>query len=660
MRADLHVHSRFSTRPTVWVLQKIGCPESFTDPERVYAEARSRGMDLVTITDHNSIEGALTIADRPGAFVSDEITAYFPEDRCKVHVLAYDLDEHQHAEIQRLRENIYELVPWLRRQNIAHALAHPLFSINHRLTAARVEQLLLLFDVFELNGTRERADNLLVRRLLDSLTPELIGRLADRHGIEPASPDPWRKGLIAGSDDHSGLNIACRWTEVAGASDVASFLQGVRRRESRPAGADATPKVQGRNFYSIAWRFYKSRFGLDRHVGASPLLEFVDRTLAGDTARDPSVVSRVVQAWRQRRRARSDKPSEGRARMVREAEELVVRNEDLLRIARGRTGSEVDLNETLFTFVNDATNRIATHFVRSVVDQLGRGNVFSLFDTIGSAGAMYSMLAPYFVAYSVFAQDRRNGWEIERHFPGDAAEASPRDIRVAYFTDTLDDANGVATAVRENSELAARTGKDLTVVTCREDRPRQDRPGVTVFPAVDAQPLPAHPEQSLAIPPFLELLAWVYDQGFTHLHVATPGPVGLAALGIARVLDLPIAGTYYTHLPKYVGALTGETSLEELAWRGVTWFHDQLDAVYCATGSTRDELIERGLRPERVVICPHTLRLHAEGGSAPGAFEEMWELWRQQPRRQRRTAPAGDPIQAYAQGPLSGVPGGVR
>jgi predicted metal-dependent phosphoesterase TrpH len=87
-KVDMHVHSRFSTRPSQWILQKIGCPESFTEPRRLYDIALKKGMDMVTVTDHNTIAGALEIAHLPNTFVSEEITTYFPEDRCKLHVLA--------------------------------------------------------------------------------------------------------------------------------------------------------------------------------------------------------------------------------------------------------------------------------------------------------------------------------------------------------------------------------------------------------------------------------------------------------------------------------------------------------------------------------------------------------------------------------------------
>ena len=54
LKADLHVHSRFSTRPSYWVLQKLGCAESYVDPLSIYEYAQRKGMNFVTITDHNS------------------------------------------------------------------------------------------------------------------------------------------------------------------------------------------------------------------------------------------------------------------------------------------------------------------------------------------------------------------------------------------------------------------------------------------------------------------------------------------------------------------------------------------------------------------------------------------------------------------------------
>ncbi len=64
-KADLHVHSKYSDRPSEWFLRRIGAPECFVEPLAVYDRARDRGMVFVTITDHNCICGALEIAHQP-------------------------------------------------------------------------------------------------------------------------------------------------------------------------------------------------------------------------------------------------------------------------------------------------------------------------------------------------------------------------------------------------------------------------------------------------------------------------------------------------------------------------------------------------------------------------------------------------------------------
>ena len=50
-----------------------------------------RGMTHVTISDHNTIEGVLEIAHLDNVFISEELTTYFPEDGCKLHVLAWNI-----------------------------------------------------------------------------------------------------------------------------------------------------------------------------------------------------------------------------------------------------------------------------------------------------------------------------------------------------------------------------------------------------------------------------------------------------------------------------------------------------------------------------------------------------------------------------------------
>src|SRR3954471_22467499 len=108
LKADLHLHSRFSERAPEWLFRRAGLPDSYSKPADLYEQLRAGGHDFVTLTDHNSIDGCLTISERPGGFTSEQSTTHFAEDRSGIHLLVWGLEGRQHRETIGLRENIYE------------------------------------------------------------------------------------------------------------------------------------------------------------------------------------------------------------------------------------------------------------------------------------------------------------------------------------------------------------------------------------------------------------------------------------------------------------------------------------------------------------------------------------------------------------------------
>ena len=108
MKLDTHVHTVHSGKSTLKPLARL-LLESYNAVEGVYRLAKSRGMELVTITDHDEIDGALTIAHRPDVIVGCEVTGGF-RDGVRVHLGVLGLNECQHREIQRLRYDVLELL----------------------------------------------------------------------------------------------------------------------------------------------------------------------------------------------------------------------------------------------------------------------------------------------------------------------------------------------------------------------------------------------------------------------------------------------------------------------------------------------------------------------------------------------------------------------
>ena len=87
--------------------------------------AKGRGMDFVTITDRDSIDGVLSIADRDDVFMSVELTARFRDTREAVTVLCYGVSAFDHQWLQRRRDDLEVCVAYLREHSIAYTLTQP-------------------------------------------------------------------------------------------------------------------------------------------------------------------------------------------------------------------------------------------------------------------------------------------------------------------------------------------------------------------------------------------------------------------------------------------------------------------------------------------------------------------------------------------------------
>ena len=189
--------------------------------------------------------------------MSEEITTTFPEDRCKVHVLLWNITEDQHREAHRLAQNIFELQKYLAQENIQHCVAHALYSINKRLTAGHFERLLLMFKHFEVrNGYRDRLSNEVLTEILDSLTPEIIERLVDQYGIEPTHPEPWVKYRTGGSDDHSCTFIGQTYTQTPRADTIGEYLDMVSRGQCAAGGEHGSTQKFGYTIYKVSYTYH--------------------------------------------------------------------------------------------------------------------------------------------------------------------------------------------------------------------------------------------------------------------------------------------------------------------------------------------------------------------------------------------------------------------
>ena len=595
-KADLHVHSSHSNKPTYWAMRKFNVPESYTSPQHLYRTARERGMDYVTITDHNSINGALEIAHLSGTFISSEITAHFPENGCKVHVVVLHISEAQFPAILELRKNVYELVAYLHSEKIAHFMAHPLYSQNDKLNLEIIERSLLLFTTFEImNGCRAHRFNGFTKRLVSSLNEAVITRLADKHDLQPYGATPWVKGVVGGSDDHGGLFIARAHTTVYETPDINGFIDAIRSGDSWADGEDGGPLTMAHSLYGIAHSFYRERLG-ERRRGTTPFVSaLLDRFFNLGSERG-SFIEKIRLFILKNLPASQDHTGKSFEEILDSEARLLLGDSEFLAGI-----NEVDSNRKIFAVSSRLANRLVFHYTNRLMTLPLNAGFFDYLNTVGTIGLVHTLISPYYLAFHHQHKGKELIRDLTRSLPEMHINEAPE--KIALFTDTLDEINGVAITIKRLISTARSRGIELTVITAGNDG-ADDVAGVKKFLSVGDFVLPEYPELKLNFPPILDVMDFIEREGFTRIHISTPGTVGLLGLLIARMMNIPVAGTYHTDIPQYVRSLTGDEFLENAAWSYMIWFYGQMEEVLVPSEGTREQLKSRGLPPERMKPLP--------------------------------------------------------
>lgn len=561
-------------------------------------------MDFVTITDHNRIDGCLEIADRPGTFISEQISTRFPDDRCEVHLLVWGLTEAQHEAMQARRENIFDLQTYLAAEGLAHAVAHPLYRVDDRLATTHLEKLVLLFKHFEgLNGHRARLLSDVTQFILTHLTPAKLDELANRHGLAPTHPEPWIKVLVGGSDDHGGMYPGSAFTETPSAANVAEFLEHLRAGRCEPLGTGGTPLALSHSLYNNLRQFIG-----DKAAGAkssSLIGKAFSRFMEGE---DPTEFS-----WSEKLGFIAEGITSGRifelakpanASLWKQFADTFTGSEFKTLLAR-ETAGITEPERRAFVIANFFANQLAFRFFTTFVKEISGGNIIEAIREISVLLPVLAPLAPYLYAFRSQAPHRPWLAELSTSLCGEQPPALANNKR-AWFTDTLEDVNGVANTIKRLTAAVCAEGHELVVVTSRSTITITGIP-IKNFAPVGEFELPEYELQKLSFPPILQIIDYIQREGFTELIISTPGPIGLTALLAAKVLGIRTSGIYHTDFPQYVRILTDDNFLETLTWNYMKWFYEQLDLLYVNSEGYRRAWTDRGITAGKIRILPRGL-----------------------------------------------------
>ena len=107
-------------------------------------------------------------------------------------------------------------------------------------------------------------------------------------------------------------------------------------------------------------------------------------------------------------------------------------------------------------------------------------------------------------------------------------------------------------------------------------------------------PMPTYPEIRLALNAYDAMQERFKAFEPEAIHIATEGPVGLAARRICLEWKLPFTTSYHTRFPEYISARLPVPTAVGYAF--MRWFHGPSGRIMVATESFRNELEKKGFR----------------------------------------------------------------
>ncbi len=545
-RVDLHCHSTASQLSRLGVQRSLGLPECATPPEEVYELAKRRGMDFVTITDHDTIDGCLELADRPDCFVSEELTARFAGEPQAVHVLCYGITPGDHEWLQAHSGDVEACAAYLHEQGIACALAHPFFNVAAPLTRRHRRRLAELFPIWEVrNGSRAAELNM----------PAAI--YIDTHG-----------GIgIGGSDDHAGVDIGRTFTEAPDATTPEEFLRHLRRGDAEAGGEQGSAAKWTHAAMALATRaLVLGDGGSEQATPAAPspaaVLKMVERVIREGAAREGKVAADIG-------------PDDARCLLEAWLNSLGIdlRGRELLAHLQSEGFSHADLYRRARR-IHDRRLRVA---VEGGVTAVAGG------DFATAIGGVFEALVPA-VPYA----------PSTAFLGAEKAKLSNREgeRRVAVIVDGIGSMHGVTHTIEQIREHGV-PGFDVDVIGTDAGVDRR-------LPAAAELELPFYEGMRLGVPGLPDLVEVLAEGRYDLLHVTAPGPAGIAATLLSRVTGMPLLASYHTELAAYAGMRSGDGGIEAAAAAALGAFYGAPGLVLSPSPAADGSLLGLGIDAARI------------------------------------------------------------
>lgn len=180
--------------------------------------------------------------------------------------------------------------------------------------------------------------------------------------------------------------------------------------------------------------------------------------------------------------------------------------------------------------------------------------------------------------------------------------------RIALFTETFDEVNGVATTYRRLLDYSAQMGRTVHIYCNAQKDGVEEIGNCRVFRFAPWIPVRYYENISWSVIPNPRISQIFFENKYDLIHVAAPGSLGLLALSWLNFFTrLPVVGVYHTRLPEYATQMLPILGLDkvisQIPWMMVKGFYDQCNLVLATTPKMAESLKHDGLVPPVKVLA---------------------------------------------------------
>ncbi len=417
---------------------------------------------------------------------------------------------------------------------------------------------MLLFDNWELlNGTRSKTSSIITKKIAKKYSKLDIERLANKYNMYKRRRD--FISFTGGSDDHGGLDLGYGYTMAEGSS-VEDLKIAIEDGNTKAEGLHGNPKRLTHMVMNIAKEGLKQRYSLGNlgflldtlfaYAESSSKYSFLDSILGKSAA--ANIIENVI-------------------------------------------------NSNGFISENNHDNifQFFSNIIPYTIKQITSMKNFD-FDKISSyIGKTMIFLLPNIMYLSVYKQ-RADEKNISKRFYKEIFNEEHEEGKVAYFTDTIFDINGVARTTQKLLDIAKEESLNIKFIIS-DERPIED-PLIKSFKPIVSFALPEYEHLTVNIPNLLEILDYIESENFDVIYVATPGILGVYGSIIAKVLGLPLVMAYHTDFPEYARRYTNEPYAQEIAEIFMKALYKMSNRVLVPSISYYEKLKNLGINKENLVI----------------------------------------------------------